>query len=142
MKKTAKLDFEECIRTYFTEKPEITSKTKPKILFSFFYSHLDSNHQIDYNMKSSCKIPSNLHLVGASKVELDFDFHVEQAEKIFHHICPSEVFLPKPPAQEDIIFDNNEGTTVNETNLENILNTNEIKLEQSGVENNQDDLKQ
>ena len=73
MKKTAKLDFEECIGTYFTDKAEITSKTKPKILFSFFYSHLDSNHQIDYNMESSCNIPTNLNLVGASKVELDFD---------------------------------------------------------------------
>ena len=136
------MDFEECIKNYFTDQPEIDDKTKPKILFSFYYSHLDSNNRLETGIKNESNIPPNLHIVGASKVELDFDFHVEQAERIFHNICPSEVFLPKPPAQEDIIFDNNEAAPMNDTENEIFLNTNEVKIEQSDIENKKDDQSQ
>lgn len=119
VKQTANLDFEECIQTYFADQATTadlrSENTKPRILFSFYYSHVDSNHRIENFLKQSNNVPSNLHIVGASKVELDFDFHVALAEKIFRKICPSEEFLPRPPEQEDIIFDCNESSSTSES---------------------------
>jgi len=140
VKTTARLDFEECVKTYFAEKIEDT--TKPRILFSFYYSHLDSNDRIESNMNTDSNIPINLHVVGGSKVELDFDFHVTQAEKVFHSICPSEVFLPKPPEQEDIIFDSKEITPVNEMESDKVLDTNEVNIEKKEVNDKNDDQKE
>jgi len=93
-------------------------------------------------MKTDSNIPVNLHVVGGSKVELDFDFHVTQAEKVFHSICPSEVFLPKPPEQEDIIFDSNEITPVNEMESDKVLDTNEVNIEKKEVNDKNDDQKE
>ena len=34
-----------------------------------------------------------------------------KAKEIFKRICPNEEFLPKPPEQEDIIFDHGDETS-------------------------------
>ena len=133
VKQTAKLDFDECIRTHFIDQnqPLDSNINKPRILFSLFYSHVDSNRRVEDIFKRNVNIPANLHIVGASKVELDFDFHVEQAEKIFRKICPSEEFLPKPPEQEDIIFDSSEASSVNETEKNKDSKTEECQINQT-----------
>ena len=84
---------------------------KPNVLFSFFISQIDSNDVLENCRNRTKKQPDNLFLVGRCKVGLDFDHHVEEAEKMFRKICPTEEFLPKPPDQEDIIFDDNTETS-------------------------------
>ena len=149
VKETAKLDFEECIQTYFTENSDDSIDSKPKILFSFYYSHLDSNQRLESSLNTNANIPSNLHLVGASKAQLDFDFHVTQSEKIFRKICPTEEFMPKPPAQEDIIFDANDSSAnsnevIKDPNVDIDLKTNEAtsqnEMETSLIKQNEDIL--
>ena len=148
VRETAKLDFEECLHAYFSEQDD---EMKPKILFSFYYSHVDSNQRVETELADSTNVPSNLHVLGGSKVELDFDFHAAQAEKIFRKICPTEEFLPKPPAQEDIIFGDNESsnehaTTIKEIDLnvqtdagqqsEPLIENSEVNMEQEKNEQN------
>jgi hypothetical protein len=126
-KHTAKEDFAECVKSFFdedwdekveepeapmeTDKKEDDTNRKPRVHFSYYYSHLDSNERIENNLKKDV-IPSNLYLIGGSRVELDFDFHIEQAKKIFRQICPTEDFMPKPPEPEDIIFDSNDTSAI------------------------------
>ena len=54
-----------------------TTSEKPRILFSFYFSHVDSNHIIEHNLNKA-SIPANLHLVGGSREDLDFDYQVSQ----------------------------------------------------------------
>lgn len=110
------LDFKEFIDLFFESKqqipekeselpnPEIIIPTRPNILFEYFYSHVDSESLIETALKSA-NIPANLFITTGSKAKLDFDDHVSQAKDIFEKICPGAEFLPKPPEQEDIIFD-------------------------------------
>lgn len=74
-KATAKQDFEECINTMFDSDSEEDS-ARPRILFSYFYSHLDSSHLVENSVKTDCNKPSNLHIVSGAKCKLDFDHHV------------------------------------------------------------------
>ena len=79
---------------------------KPKILFECFYSNLDSSHYLEQiNRENEPQIPSNLFMIGGSKLKLDFDDHVSEAERLFKIICPDGQFLPRPPDPEDIIYD-------------------------------------
>ena len=133
---TGKTDFEEFINNFFAKNKETKledlqvldnslksddkSITKPNILFSLYYSHVDSNKMIKYCQN----LPDNLHIVSGSKVELDFDFHIEQAKTIFDKICPSEKFLPKPPDQEDIIFGEEDKGEIDNNPKENDLSDN------------------
>ena len=114
-------DFSNVIQQLFTKDftDEETKTGKPKILLSYYMSQIDSNFLLENCLNKNKKISDNLQLVGGCKVELDFNSHVEEAEMIFKRICPYEQFLPKPPEQEDLIFDDSADniveTTVNES---------------------------
>jgi hypothetical protein len=124
-------------------KQETATKTTPnqppKILFSYFYSHLDSTSMIARNLDTS-SLPSNLSIVGGSRAEVDFDYHVSEAERIFRTICPNDEFMPRPPDPEDIIFDGEEkkeeksGETVNVTEAAREEQTAVAEVETSEVE--------
>lgn len=105
---TTKEDFAEWIRRLFNDKTtgqesSPSDEARPNIQFSFFYSHLKSFEAID--SQQSTNRPSNLHILGGSVCQLDFDYQVKQAEKVFRLICPNEEFMPKPPDPEDIIIE-------------------------------------
>lgn len=88
-----------------SENEESEEKTKkPKILFEFYFSHIDSQDRIENSLKSNTELPSNLYITTGSRATLDFDHHVTRAKEIFKKICSEEEFLPKPPDQEDIIM--------------------------------------
>ncbi len=132
----ARDDFSNVIRKFFTEDfdEEETKTGKAKIFFSYYMSQIDTNHILK-NCLNKNKIPDNLHLIGGSKVEIDFDFQVEEAEKIFREICPNEQFLPKPPEQEDIIFDDN-----TENNIQNVQTTENEILNTNNTDNKQKEI--
>lgn len=71
---TAKTDLDEYINLLFVNDKETTSDTKPKVIFSYFYNHLDSNSIIEKQLVHD--LPTNLTLVGGFKAELDFDYHI------------------------------------------------------------------
>ncbi|CAF0907292.1 unnamed protein product [Brachionus calyciflorus] len=100
-RKTSRENFEKCIETFFNIGE--LDENKPNVLFSCFYSHIDSDYFVHELDKISNR-PNNLHFVSGCQPKLDFDHHVEQAKKIFNDICPNDEFMPKPPDPEDIIF--------------------------------------
>lgn len=101
--KTAKEDFEECIKSLFSDKNldgkvggeaqeqvEASAKaidpndpidttpqsTLPNCLFSFFYSHLNSTELVTKNLPTNK--PENLHIIGGSSVSLDYDYQIKE----------------------------------------------------------------
>ncbi len=88
-------------------EPLKTADPRPRVLFSYNYSHLDSNSLLENNLEKT-SVPANLSIVGGSRAEIDFDSHVSEAEMIFRSICPTDEFMPRPPDPEDIIFDSDE----------------------------------
>ncbi len=50
---------------------------KPKIIFEYFYSHVDSQSRIDVSIIKE-SIPANLFITTSSQAKLDFDDHVAQ----------------------------------------------------------------
>lgn len=112
---TNKANFEEIIKLLF-EKTSETENQKPNILFSYFFSHVDSECMVKEMNKKESK-PANLHLVSGAKVCLDFDYHVKEAKRIFDQICPGQEFMPSPPDPEDIILDDNVETKPDEKSV-------------------------
>ena len=83
----------------------MTPSEKPRLLFECYFSHYDSKIRVDECFNNSMNLPANLFITTGANSKLDFDDHVNKAREIFKKICPDEEFLPKPPDQEDIIFD-------------------------------------
>lgn len=81
---------------------------KPRILFECYFSHYDSKARLDECLDPDANLPANLFITTGANPKIDFDDHVAQAREIFKKICPDQEFLPKPPDQEDIIFDHDE----------------------------------
>ena len=89
-KSTAKKQFADCISTLFNqpsgEKVDETadkqSLPKPNILFSFYFSHVDSNSRLEKHLNTDALIPNNIHLIGGSNTEIDYDFHVSRVINI------------------------------------------------------------
>ena len=95
---TAKEDFNEAIEILFRKEkeeeekkeeektndeeaePESESKSesdnRPNILFSFFYSHLNSNEFVEKHLPSD--MPSNLHILSGSSAKIDFERQIEE----------------------------------------------------------------
>lgn len=109
--KTNKNNFDQVINLLFRNASE-TESEKANVLFSYFFSHIDSGSLVKEMEKNESK-PANLHLVSGAKVCLDFDHHVKEAKRIFKEICPDQEFMPRPPDPEDIIIDDNEETQSN-----------------------------
>lgn len=95
-------DFEETLETFFEEQTseeekeptegeepsaasvsseQQTTSQKPKILFSFFYSHLNSHELVESSLPANK--PENLHIVSGSSDQLDFDHQIEEVCQLF-----------------------------------------------------------
>lgn len=94
-----------------------TESDKPNILFSYYFSHLNSENLVKEMNKNASK-PDNLHIVSGARVGIDFDHCVKEAKRIFNNICPDQEFMPKPPDPEDIIIVDSLDTKVNEPSSE------------------------
>lgn len=57
-------------------KSESESDNRPNILFSFFYSHLNSNEFVEKHLPSD--MPSNLHILSGSSAKIDFEHQIEE----------------------------------------------------------------
>lgn len=51
---------------------------KPRILFEYYFSHVDSNDRLEKSLKNNANIPSNLHITSGMSAKLDFDDQVSQ----------------------------------------------------------------
>jgi hypothetical protein len=60
-----------------------TSNLLPNILFSFYYSHVDSDYRIKNDLLRDNRVPSNLHFISGFQTQLDYDAQVEQVASIF-----------------------------------------------------------
>lgn len=58
-----------------TDSSSIT--IKPRIIFSYYFSHVDSSSKIENNLNKDI-IPENLLLISGSNAKLDFDYHCSQ----------------------------------------------------------------
>lgn len=65
---------ESSVTTDSSERPEASQK--PKILFSFFYSHLNSYELVEKSLPANK--PENLHIVSGSSEQLDFEHQIEE----------------------------------------------------------------
>lgn len=70
---------------------------KPSILYHQFFNQVIR--------VPSVTPPTNLFVTSDPGVQLDFSEEIEQAKKLFATICPGELFLPKAPNPEDIIWE-------------------------------------
>lgn len=95
---TAKEDFNEAIEILFRKEKEEEEKkeeektndekepkesesesdNRPNILFSFFYSHLNSNEFVEKHLPSD--MPSNLHILSGSSAKIDFERQIEEVK--------------------------------------------------------------
>ena len=95
---SAKQDFEETLETFFEkecektinenetsestesteQKESATESKKPNILFSFYYSHLNSSELVDTSLPSNK--PENLHIISGSSAQLDLDRQIEEVD--------------------------------------------------------------
>ncbi len=55
-----------------------TDNDKPRILFEYYFSHIDSNDRLEKNFKNNPDIPSNLYITSGMSAKLDFDDQVSQ----------------------------------------------------------------
>jgi len=61
------------------KKTEPTSSNSlPNILFSFYYSHVDSDYRIKNDLIRESRVPSNLHFTSGFQSQLDYDAQIEQ----------------------------------------------------------------
>lgn len=77
-----------------------TVRTKPQVLWSMYFDCLETSKS---NLSPS--VPQNLHLCSGPDLELDFEFSVHQAEKIFKQMYPDLEFLPRAPDPEEIVIE-------------------------------------
>jgi len=68
-------------------KTELASNTSlPTILFSFYYSHVDSDYLIKNDLVNNSRTPANLHFTSGFQTQLDYDAQIEQVTFLFNHI--------------------------------------------------------
>ncbi|PAA72334.1 hypothetical protein BOX15_Mlig007424g1 [Macrostomum lignano] len=60
-------------------------------------------------------LPDNVTVVPSLYSDFDFDVAFQRAKELFDELCPGQEFLPRPPDQEDLVFDQpaSEAPTVN-----------------------------
>lgn len=85
---------------------------KPKLLWSLYFNQLE-----DVIFEDT---PDNMFIPSLPDSTLGFDKAVEEAERIFHAICPTEEFMLAVPNSEDIIWGSGtEDDKASTTELEN-----------------------
>ncbi|XP_072126634.1 rab proteins geranylgeranyltransferase component A 1 isoform X1 [Mobula birostris] len=102
---TAKEDLEPVISKLFTQysgNEENDDGEKPKVLWALYFNVRDSS-AVDRNSYEG--LPSNVYVCSGPSATLGFEQSVQQAEAIFHQLCPGEEFCPAAPNPEDIIYD-------------------------------------
>lgn len=87
-------DFSACIDILFnsvqtksnnedeTNKDSSYDSSRPRILFSYYFSHIDSATRLENNLNKDL-IPNNLHLISGSSAKLDFDYHCTQVKFLY-----------------------------------------------------------
>ncbi|XP_038055645.1 rab proteins geranylgeranyltransferase component A 2-like [Patiria miniata] len=85
-----------------TEEADQVS-TKPKVLWSLFFSQVDSSVCEDTALAAG--LPSNVLVTAGPGTSVGFEHAVTQAKRLFERLCPGEDFLPAAPEPEDIIFE-------------------------------------
>lgn len=113
-----KEDFADVIENLFRQSCENLSEKdskKPLILWSMYFSIPDSN-----NMELVQGLPENSFVCPGPDTDLDYDFSVRVAKKLFEEIYPGEEFLPRAPDPEEIVIgdDGNEETVETEHKID------------------------
>ena len=78
-------------------------QSKPRLVWCKFFSQ---NFYDAYSGNGNCGY-DNLKIVSPPSSELDFDFAIQEAVKIFGMMFPGEEFLPRAPDYEDLVMDDN-----------------------------------
>ncbi|CAH1106197.1 unnamed protein product [Psylliodes chrysocephalus] len=78
---------------------------KPHILWSYYCSINDSN-----DVELTEDLPKNIFVCPGPDLDLDYDFSVTKAKKIFNAMYPDLEFLPRAPDPEEIIIGDDEIT--------------------------------
>ncbi|KAK0047359.1 rab proteins geranylgeranyltransferase component A 2-like isoform X2 [Biomphalaria pfeifferi] len=95
-------DFNDVRETLFANEVLVQNKdtVKPKILWSIYFNQEDNS-----KVKLTEDAVTNVLVAsGGGDPGVDLDWCVAEAKVIFHTVCPTEEFLPKPPNPEDIIL--------------------------------------
>lgn len=58
------------------DKPLTSSSKKPNIIFSFYFSHLNSSELVETSLPDNK--PENLHIISGSSAQLDLDRQIEE----------------------------------------------------------------
>lgn len=103
--KKAKDDLESIVIHLFNKKEEKEEKSNNNILYNCYFNVplYTTNKKVTEDKKE--EIPNNLFVCNNVNMEIDTDYHVSSAREIFKTICPDDEFLPKPPEQDEIIYD-------------------------------------
>jgi hypothetical protein len=71
-----------------------TEKTKPKLLWCCYFDQM-SRRVLER------EVPRNVHLVSDPDSTIDVEAMLNEAERIYHKICPDREFIPQVPHPED-----------------------------------------
>ena len=77
-----------------------TVRTKPQVLWSLYFNCIETS-----KCYLSPNVPQNVHLCSGPDLELDFEFAVQQAERLFKKMYPDLEFLPRAPDPEEIVIE-------------------------------------
>jgi len=94
---TASKDLQQIVSQLLTT--DLNDQTKPKILYYAYF-----NESIIVPQPAE-QIPTNMYVCASVDADIDCSKHVDEAKAIFSKICPNEVFLPRAPEPEEIIYD-------------------------------------
>ena len=72
-----------------------------KRVWVVYFNMIDTTSQ----SHSKPKVLKDLYEMSTPGLQLDYDFYIEQAERVFHEMYPDEEFLPRAPDPEEIILD-------------------------------------
>ncbi|XP_013065929.2 rab proteins geranylgeranyltransferase component A 2-like [Biomphalaria glabrata] len=125
-------DFNDVRETLFANEVSVQNEAtvKPKILWSIYFNQEDNS-----KVKLTEDAVTNVLVAsGGGDPGVDLDWCVAEAKVIFHTVCPTEEFLPKPPNPEDIILvDDAEASTSQGTSEYQVKNEEEISEIQETV---------
>ncbi|XP_056641471.1 rab proteins geranylgeranyltransferase component A 1 [Diorhabda sublineata] len=108
-----KEDFSTLIENLFTQNRENLSEKenkKPLILWSMYFSIPNSN-----NVELVEGLPGNSFVCPGPDTDLDYDFSVHVAKKMFEEIYPEADFLPRAPDPEEIVIGDYDNEETSET---------------------------
>lgn len=72
------------------------------IIWEFYYHQLIKPQQDLTKMDQSAKVPG-LQITSPPCDDIDYSGNLEEAERLFHQMCPDQEFLPRAPDPDEII---------------------------------------